>query len=196
MLDCSGHRQEHDAPRAIGHSAAAVPAGLSCSAAASSSSGLVATSHSIAGSSAGVNSSLVATSPSLVATSHVPTGPPPPLPPPLEAPPDAAQPLQSAFGGKSFVRWLTEMPPDRLAEVTESLSSFQGAEAEWRQAHKDHERASQQFGKAKKKAAFKVNYKRAVGIRFLAWRAAAGKNSKSQLKDLSARLTTSLNYLS
>ncbi len=82
--------------------------------------------------------------------------------------------------------------PDRLEEVTESLSSFQVAEAEWRQAHKDHELATRQFGVTKKKAAFKVNYKRAVGIRFLAWRAAASKDSKSELKDLSARLPTSL----
>ena len=84
------------------------------------------------------------------------------------------------------------MPPDRLEEVTESLTAFQVAEAEWRQAHKDHELATLQFGVSKKRAAFKVNYKRAVGIRFLAWRAAAGKDSKSKLKDLFARRPTSL----
>ena len=84
------------------------------------------------------------------------------------------------------------MPADRLEEVTDSLSSFNVAEAEWRQAHKDHELASQKLGPTKKKAAFKVNYKRAVGIRFLAWRAAAGKSTKSELKDGSARLPSSL----
>ena len=176
----------------IGHSAAAPPAGMNCSAASSSSSATVATSPFMAGSSADVGSSLVATSPSLVATSPSLAGPPPPLPPPPQAPPQSAQPLASAFGGQSFVRWLTGMPPDRLEEVTESLTAFQVAEAEWRQAHKDHELATLQFGVTKKRASFKVNYKRAVGIRFLAWRAAAGKDSKSELKDLSAQRPTSL----
>ena len=176
----------------IGHSAAAPPAGMNCSAASSSSSAPVATSPFMAGSSADVGSSLVATSPSLVATSPSLAGPPPPLPPPPQAPPQSAKPLASVFGGQSFVLWLTGMPPARLEEVTESLAAFQVAEAEWRQAHKDHERATLQFGVSKKRAAFKVNYKRAVGIRFLAWRAAAGKDSKSELKDLSARLPTSL----
>ena len=87
-----------------------------------------------------------------------------------------------------FCPLVEEMSPDQLAEVTESLSSFQVAEAEWRRAHTDHELASQQLGVTKKKAAFKVNYTRAVGLRFLAWRAAAGKNSRSHHKDLSARL--------
>ena len=152
----------------------------------------MATSHSDAGTAAGVSSSLVATSPSLVATSPSVAGPPPPLPPPPQAPPPPAHALQSAFGGRSFVRWLTELPPDRLEEVAESLSSFKEAEAEWLRAHEDHELSSRKFGVIKKKAAFTVNYKRAVGIRFLAWRAAAGKDSKSKLKDLFARLPTSL----
>ena len=173
------------------HSAAALSAGMNCSAAASSSSSLVATSPCVAGCSAGVSSSLVATSPSLLSASPSLAGLVPPLPPPPEAPPQPAHPLQSGFGGKSFVRWLKEMPADRLEEVTDSLSSFNVAEAEWRQAHKDHELASQKFGPTKKKAAFKVNYKRAVGIRFLAWRAAAGKSTKSELKDWSARLPSS-----
>ena len=191
-LGSSGHRQEHDVPMGIGHSAAAPPAGMNCSAASSSSSATVATSPFMAGSSADVGSSLVATSPSLVATSPSLAGPPPPLPPPPQAPPQSAKPLASVFGGQSFVLWLTGMPPVRLEEVTESLTAFQVAEAEWREAHKDHERATLQFGVSKKRAAFKVNYKRAVGIRFLAWRAAAGKDSKSELKDLSAQRPTSL----
>lgn len=174
------------------HSATALSAGMNCSAAASSSSALVATSPFVAACSAGVSSSLVATSPSLLAASPSLAGSLPPLPPPPEAPPQPAQPFQSACGGKSFVRWLKELPPDRLEEVTGSLSSFNVAEAEWRQAHKDHELASQKFGPTKKRAAFKVNYKRAVGIRFLAWRAAAGKISNSELKDWSARLPSSL----
>ena len=106
-LGSSGHRQEHDVPMGIGHSAAAPPAGMNCSAASSSSSSTVATSPFIAGSSADVGSSLVATSPSLLATSPSLAGPPPPLPPPPQAPPQSAKPLASVFGGQSFVLWLT-----------------------------------------------------------------------------------------
>jgi hypothetical protein len=191
-LGSSGHRQEHDVPIGIGASAAAPPPVMNRSAASSSSSSTVATSPFIAGSSADVGSSLVAPSPSLVATSSSPAGPPPPLPPPPQAPPQPAKPLARVFGGRSFVQWLTGLPPDRLEEVTESLAAFQVAEAEWRESDKDHERATLQLGVSKKRAAFKVNYKRAVGIRFLAWRAAAGKDSKSEHKELSALRPASL----
>ena len=110
-LGSSGHRQEHDVPMGIGHSAAAPPAGMNCSAASSSSSAPVATSPFMAGSSADVGSSLVATSPSLVATSPSLAGPPPPLPPPPQAPPQSAKPLGSVFSGQYFVLWLTGISP-------------------------------------------------------------------------------------
>ena len=106
--------------------------------------------------------------------------PPPPLPPPEISPPE---PLKHAFGNKSFVQWLKEMSPERLLEVTESLNAFRDAEVEWLRAHKDHETASLQFKPSRQRAAFKVNYKLAVGMRYQAWRAAAGTASRSHSKD-------------
>ena len=120
------------------------------------------------------------------ASSSVGTGPVeplPPLPPPADPPPPAGVALKNAFGPKVFVKWLQELSPERLAEVTENIDAFAAAEKEWLRAHADHAKAGDALKGTKQRAAFKLNFKRAVGLRFWAWRAGPGKSSVSHQKD-------------
>ena len=165
--------------------------------AASSAGTLVATSPSLLAPSAGESSlhpspspsNFVAPCPRVAEASPLLDSPgapsPQPLPPPPLPPPEfpEPEPLKHAFGSKSFLQCLKEMSPERLMEVTESLNAFREAEVQWRRARKDHETASLQLKPSRQRAAFKVNYKLAVGMRYQAWRAAAGTDAVSHIKD-------------
>ena len=87
------------------------------------------------------------------------------------------------MGPKTFVKWLTELSPERLDETTESIQAFRAAEAEWSKTHGEHDVASKELKATKKRTVLKLNYKRAIGVRCLAWQAAAGKGSASPHKD-------------
>ena len=91
--------------------------------------------------------------------------------------------VRQAFGSKAFVVWLKELSPEQLAEVTESIDAFAAAHSEWLRAHADHAKAVDVLQGTKKRSAFKVNFKRAMGLRYLSWRAGSGKDSRSQHKD-------------
>ena len=141
----------------------------------SSSSSLVATGLASASSSSvatgSSSSSLVATGSASTSSSSAATCPAmPPLPPP-----PSSVPLKDAMGPKALVKWLTELSPERLDETTESIQAFCAAEAEWLRAHREHESASKELKATKKRTIFKLHYKRAIGLKFLSWQAAAGE---------------------
>ena len=195
--------KEQDVPRAGGSAAGASSSGSAPLPAASTVGSLAATSlfpsataaasgeRQAAGTSGAATGSSVAQASPVLASppSPRPQLPPPkppmpvpgpPLPPP-EAPP--AEPLREAFGAKAFVDWLKELSPDRLEEVTANLGTFQEAELQWLRAHKDHAAARAMAKPVKHRAAFKVSYKVAVGLRFLSWRAADGGGKPAHLQD-------------
>jgi len=127
---------------------------------------------------------VVATGPS-ASGGHVPPPlPPPPLPPPpLPHPEEPAPGVVDAVGPKAFVAWIQSLPRKRLDEVTSGLAAFLEAEDQWRAEQKAHVAGARSLPKGRFRLAQLLNYKRAVGLRFLSWRAAAGQESKSVLKD-------------
>ena len=183
MLWLARDTKEHDARPAVAYTGSSKPSLGSLVVTGSSSSSLVATGPESASSSsvaAGSSSrSLVATCPASASSSSAATGSArPPLPPP-----PSCVALKAAMGPKTFVKWLTELSPERLDETTESIQAFRAAEAEWSKTHGEHDVASKELKATKKRTVLKLNYKRAIGVRCLAWQAAAGKGSVSPHKD-------------
>jgi len=144
-----------------------------------------------------VGGQVVATGPPTLGSSPPPLLPPPrppPLPPPGEQPPSAALPVATAVGPKPFVQWIRSLTPERLDAVTAGLTAFTEAEAQWRAENKVHVEGARSLPKGKFRVAQLLNYKRAVGMRFLGWKATAGKESKSMLKACCLCTPESLQY--
>lgn len=90
--------------------------------------------------------------------------------------------VASADGGRqSFAEWMSSLPPAELMRLTESLDAFAEAEAQWMTRMGDPTESSQ--GPRRAHRSSKVSFKLATGFAYLEWRAGAGSNTRSPLKD-------------